>query len=162
MNTLLRFGITCTLLLSTPAVLVWAQTNDTVNSSSLQSKNTSQNRYGSGLGRLLTTENERNKIDDLRFNVAEPAKATKEELVDESPKLLSIEGVTYRPDRPAGQRINIWISGRVYSENELPYGLSIVRNAKGDYSLRSCARAVLCWRSSPSSPPGPRPGLMDF
>lgn len=132
MNTLLRFGITCTLLLAAPVALVWAQTNDTVSSNSLQSKNTGQNRYGSGLGRLLTSERERNKIDDLRFNVAEPAKAAKEELVDESPKLLSIEGVTYRPDRPAGQRINIWISGRVYAENELPYGLSIVRNAKGE------------------------------
>ncbi len=96
-----------------------------------QTKNLGQTRYGIGLGRLLTSERERTRIDDLRFNVAEQTKAAKEE-VDEGPKLLRIDGITQRPDRPVGQRTSVWINGKVYGESELPYGLSIVRNAKGD------------------------------
>jgi hypothetical protein len=99
-----------------------------------QAKNIGQNRYGTGLGRLLTSERERTKIDDLRFNVVEQAKAVKEEAaaIEEAPKLLHIDGITQRPDRPVGQRISVWINGRVYAEDELPYGLSVARNAKGE------------------------------
>lgn len=95
-----------------------------------QTKNLGQTRYGTGLGRLLTSERERIKIDDLRFNVVAQVKAAKEE-TDEDPKLLHIDGITQRPDRPAGQRISVWINGRVYAESELPYGLTIVRSASG-------------------------------
>jgi hypothetical protein len=98
---------------------------------SAQAKNLGQTRYGTGLGRLLTSERERAKIDDLRFNVVEQAKAVKEE-ADEGPKLLHINGITQRPDRPAGQRVSVWINGRVYAENELPYGLTVVRDGRGE------------------------------
>jgi hypothetical protein len=99
-----------------------------------QAKNVGQNRYGMGLGRLLTSERERTKIDDLRFNVVEQAKAAKEEAVaiEEAPQLLHIDGITQRPDRPVGQRISVWINGRVYAEDALPYGLSVARNARGE------------------------------
>ncbi len=100
-------------------------------SSAAQARNLGQTRYGTGLGRLLTSERERTKIDDLRFNVVEQVKAAKEE-ADEGPKLLHIDGITQRPDRPAGQRISVWINGNLYAENELPYGLTIARNAKGE------------------------------
>lgn len=94
-------------------------------------KNLGQIRYSTGLGRLITSERERTKIDDLRFNVIEQVKAAKEQVI-EGPKLLRIEGVTQRPDRPLGERTSVWINGRVYSENELPAGLNIVRNSKGE------------------------------
>ncbi len=96
-----------------------------------QARNLGQTRYGTGLGRLLTSERERTKIDDLRFNVVEQVKAAKEEQ-EEGPKLLRIDGITQRPDRPAGQRTSVWINGNLYAENELPYGLTIARNAKGE------------------------------
>ncbi len=97
-----------------------------------QARNLGQTRYGTGLGSLLTSERERTKIDDVRFNVVEQVKAAKAEQV-ESPKLvLRIDGITQRPDRPAGQRTSVWINGNLYAENELPYGLTIARNAKGE------------------------------
>jgi hypothetical protein len=100
-------------------------------SAAAQARNLGQTRYGTGLGRLLTSERERTKIDDLRFKVAEQVKAAKE-AQEEAPKLLHINGITQRPDRPAGQRTSVWINGRVYAENELPYGLTIVRSASGE------------------------------
>lgn len=111
----------------------FAQTPATT-SLQVQAKNIGQNRYGTGLGRLLTSERERTKIDDLRFNVVGQAKAAKEEAVaiEEAPQLLHIDGITLRPNRPEGQRISVWINGRVYAEDELPYGLTVARNAKGE------------------------------
>ena len=100
-------------------------------SAAAQSRNLGQTRYGTGLGRLLTSERERTKIDDLRFYVVEQVKAAKEEQ-EEGPKLLHIDGITQRPDRPAGQRTSVWINGNLYAEKELPYGLTIVRNANGE------------------------------
>ena len=109
-----------------------AQASKPQPSAPIQAINTGQTRYGTGLGRLLTSERERSKIDDLRFKAVNPIVAAKVEMADEGPQLLRIDGVSHRPDRPAGQRTSVWISGRVYAENELPYGLSIVRNAKGE------------------------------
>lgn len=102
-----------------------------------QTANTGQNRYGTGMGRLLTSEPERVKLDNLRFNIAPPelAKAApKEEVapIAEPPVRWRIDGVSNRPNRPAGQRISIWIDGQVYAESELPQGLSLVRNAQGE------------------------------
>ena len=96
-----------------------------------QTRNLGQTRYGTGLGRLLTSERERTKIDDLRFSEIEQVKAAKEEQ-EEGPKLLHIDGITQRPDRPVGQRTSVWINGNLYAEKELPYGLTIVRNANGE------------------------------
>jgi hypothetical protein len=90
-------------------------------------KNSGQIRYGTGLGRLLTSERERSKIDDVRFNVIEQIKVE-----EEGPKLLHIDGVSNRPDRPKGQRISVWINGRPYAESDLPQGLTLVRNAKDE------------------------------
>lgn len=90
-----------------------------------------QTRYGTGLGRLLTTEQERTRIDNRRFNVVEAVKETKT-YIETAPDLLLIEGLTYRPDRPEGQRVSIWINGQVYAENALPAGLRLVRNSKGE------------------------------
>jgi hypothetical protein len=97
-----------------------------------QVKNLGLARYGTGLGRLLTTERERAKIDDIRFSVVAQIKAEKKEATEGGSKLLHIDGVSYRPDRPAGQRISVWINGRVYVENALPQGISLVRNAQGE------------------------------
>jgi hypothetical protein len=97
-----------------------------------QVKNSGLTRYGTGLGRLLTTERERAKIDDIRFNVVAQIKAEKKEAAEGGSKLLHIDGVSYRPDRPAGQRVSVWINGRVYVENALPQGISLVRNAQGE------------------------------
>lgn len=99
--------------------------------------NTGQNHYGAGLGKLLTTERERVKIDNLRFNIApEPVKAqAKEEealAIVEPPKPWRIDGISSRPNRPQGQRISVWIDGQVYAEEALPQGLSLVRNAQGE------------------------------
>jgi hypothetical protein len=96
-----------------------------------QARNLGQTRYGTGLGRLLTSERERTKLDDLRFNVVEQVKAAKAEQ-EEGPKLLHIDGITQRPDRPARQRTSVWINGNPYAEKELPYGLTIVRSASGE------------------------------
>ena len=87
-------------------------------------------RYNSGLGRLLTTEIERAKIDDLRFNVKppEPPKIVQEV----GPPQLQLDGISVRPDRPLGQRVTVWIDGRAYPENALPIGLSIVKNSSGE------------------------------
>jgi hypothetical protein len=85
-------------------------------------------RYGQGLGRLLTTEAERAKMDDLRFNIAPPPKPKEET----GPPQLQIDGISNRPDRPQGQRITIWLDGRAYLEQELPAGLKLVRSASGD------------------------------
>lgn len=109
----------------------FAQTPQPSATSPAAAKNLGQTRYGTGLGRLLTSERERAKIDDLRFNVIEQVKAAKEEIA-EGPKLLHIDGISQRPDRPVGQRTSVWINGRVYAENELPAGLSFVRNSKGE------------------------------
>jgi hypothetical protein len=94
---------------------------------------TAQTRYGKGLGRLLTSESERTRIDQMRFHTAAVVTAapTKEK-VEEAPVRLSIEGITNRPSRPAGQRINIWINGKPYAESDLPQGLSLVRSASGE------------------------------
>jgi len=121
----IRSSLTLVFLLGTACQI------DAVENNSTQIKNAGQNRYGTGLGRLLTSERERAKIDDLRFNVVEQVKAAKEE-AEEGPKLLHIDGITQRPDRPVGQRVSVWINGKVYAENELPYGLTIVRNVKGE------------------------------
>lgn len=97
-----------------------------------------QKRYGSGLGKLLTTERERIKIDNLRFNIAPEAvkvvavKAAEPVKVAEAPKPWRIDGISNRPNRPLGQRISVWLDGQVYSESDLPQGLSIVRNAQGE------------------------------
>lgn len=88
----------------------------------------SQTHYGKGLGRLLTTEAERAKIDDLRFYVAPPPKPVQ----DAGPALLQIDGVTMRPDRPIGQKVTVWIDGRPYLENALPPGLKLLKNANGE------------------------------
>lgn len=122
--TFVGLGLGCSLEIA-------AQTTEAASSNAAQYRNSGQTRYGTGLGRLLTSERERTKIDDLRFNVVEQVKAAKEE-IEEGPKLLRIDGISHRPDRPVGQRTSIWIDGRVYAENELPYGLSIVRNSKGE------------------------------
>jgi hypothetical protein len=102
-----------------------------------QPKNPGQNQYGAGLGKLLTTERERVKIDNLRFNnsTPEPVKVQEKEeapVIVAPPQRLLIEGVSQRPSRPAGQRTSIWIDGQVYTEDELPKGLSIVRNSQGE------------------------------
>jgi hypothetical protein len=102
-----------------------------------QPKNAGQNQYGAGLGKLLTTERERIKIDNLRFNnnTPEPFKVQEKEeapVYVEPPKPWHIEGISNRPSRPVGQRISVWIDGQVYTEDELPKGLSIVRNAQGE------------------------------
>ena len=87
-------------------------------------------RFSGGLGRLLTTEVERSKIDNLRFNV-KPPEAPK--VVQEvGPPQLHLDGVSVRPDRPIGQRVTVWIDGRAYPENALPQGLSIVKNGSGE------------------------------
>jgi hypothetical protein len=87
-------------------------------------------RYGTGLGKLLTTESERVKIDNLRFNVKppEPPKVAQEV----GPPQLHLDGVSNRPDRPLGQRVTVWIDGRAYPENALPEGLSLVRTPSGE------------------------------
>jgi len=90
-------------------------------------KNQGHVRYGTGLGRLLTSERERSKIDDVRFNVIEQTKA-----VEEGPKLLHIDGISHRPDRPKKERVTVWINGRPYAESDLPYGLTLVRNTKDE------------------------------
>ena len=104
----------------------------------------SSNQYGVGLGKLLTTERERVKIDHLRFNKApEPSKKAVKEVVKEvvkketpimveAPKPWRIDGISNRPNRPLGQRISVWIEGQVYPEDALPQGLSVVRNAAGE------------------------------
>jgi hypothetical protein len=102
-----------------------------------QTKNAGQNQYGAGLGKLLTTERERVKIDNLRFNntTPEPVKVQDKEeapIFVAPPKPWQIEGISHRPSRPLGQRTSIWIDGQVYTEDELPKGLSIVRNAQGE------------------------------
>ncbi|MDI9334854.1 MAG: hypothetical protein QM533_10810 [Cytophagales bacterium] len=94
-----------------------------------------QVRYGLGLGRLLTTESERSRIDDNRFNVKAVAlieAKIKTAVEVEVPSVLRIEGLSHRPDRPAGQRISVWINGKPFAEASLPYGLSLVRNNKGE------------------------------
>lgn len=88
-----------------------------------------QQHYGQGLGRLLTTEAERAKIDDLRFNIAPPPPKQREEV---GPPQLQIDGISQRPDRPPGQRVTVWIDGRAYPENALPQGLKLVRAANGE------------------------------
>ena len=105
-----------------------------LNAAAAQTRNIGQTRYGTGLGRLLTSERERTKIDDLRFSEIQQVKAAKEEQEEqtEGPKLLHIDGITQRPDRPAGQRTSVWINGNLYAEKELPYGLTIVRSASGE------------------------------
>jgi hypothetical protein len=102
-----------------------------------QPKVTGQNQYGIGLGKLLTTERERVKIDNLRFNIAPaPVKVQAKEVETpvyiEPPKPWRIEGISNRPSRPPGQRVSVWIEGQVYTEEELPKGLSIVRNSQGE------------------------------
>ncbi len=102
-----------------------------------QPKNPGQNQYGAGLGKLLTTERERLKIDNLRFNnnTPEPVKVQEKEALPAivlPPQRWLIEGVSHRPSRPAGQRTSIWIDGQVYTEEELPKGLSLVRNTQGE------------------------------
>lgn len=87
----------------------------------------SQQRYGQGLGRLLTTEQERTKLDDIRFNVAPPSAPIKAE----PPAQWHIDGITNRPDRPEGQRITVWIDGKAHLENALPYGLKLVKDTNG-------------------------------
>jgi hypothetical protein len=96
-------------------------------------RNMGQTRYGTGLGKLLTTERERVKIDNLRFNnVPDPTpKTTAQEIVIEVPMLWHIDGISHRPNRPPMQRTSVWINGRVYAEDELPHGLSMVRNETG-------------------------------
>jgi hypothetical protein len=96
-------------------------------------RNIGQTRYGTGLGKLLTTERERVKIDNMRFNSApEPTpKTATQEVVVEVPMLWHIDGISHRPNRPLLQRTSVWINGRVYAEDELPHGLSMVRNATG-------------------------------
>ncbi len=135
-----RFTLARSLLIALPLELMlglglmlsaFGQTAEQPSPNAAQTRNLGQTRYGTGLGRLLTSERERTKIDDLRFNVVEQVKAAKEE-VDEGPKLLHLDGITQRPDRPVGQRTSVWINGRVYAENELPYGLTIVRNTQGE------------------------------
>jgi hypothetical protein len=89
---------------------------------------TAPTRYGKGLGRLLTTEAERTKIDDARFNVAPPPKPVQ----DAGPAQLQIEGISLRPEQPAGRRVTIWIDGSPHLESDLPKGLSLVRNSSGE------------------------------
>jgi hypothetical protein len=81
-------------------------------------------RYGQGLGRLLTTETERAKLDELRFNVAPPK-------TYDGPAQLEIQGLTERPGLPKGQSITIWIDRRPYFERDLPDGLKLVRDKNG-------------------------------
>jgi hypothetical protein len=83
-----------------------------------------QKRHGQGLGRLLTTEAERTKIDDQRFYAATPPKPVQQL----GPAMLQIDGVTVRPDRPIGQQVTVWIDGRAYLENALPPGLKLQKN----------------------------------
>lgn len=92
-----------------------------------------QTRYSKGLGRLLTSERERMRVDDARFNILAPQTVAEVKAqVQEAPPLLRIEGITNRPDRPIGQRTTIWINGRSYTETELPKGLTFVRNSAGE------------------------------
>ncbi len=81
--------------------------------------------YGQGLGRLFTTEAERTRLDELRFNVAPPK-------VYEGPPQLEIQGITMRPGMPKGQEITVWIDRRAYLERELPDGLKLVRDKNGE------------------------------
>jgi hypothetical protein len=81
--------------------------------------------YGQGLGRLITTEFERAKLDEARFNVAPPK-------IYEGPPQLEIQGISQRPGRPKGQDITIWIDRRAYAERELPTGLKLVRDKNGE------------------------------
>ena len=97
-------------------------------SGTTQTASPAQQHYGRGLGKLLTSEAERAKIDDLRFNIAPPPKPIQEA----GPPQLHIDGITQRPDRPAGQRVTVWIDGRAYLENALPQGLKLVRAANGE------------------------------
>lgn len=82
-------------------------------------------QYGLGLGRLLTSEFERGKLDEVRFNKTAPP------AVYEGPPQLNIDGITQRPGQPKGKDITVWIDRRAYLESELPSGLSLVRDASG-------------------------------
>ena len=88
--------------------------------------------YGQGLGRLLTTESERARFDEIRFSIAPTPKAaaTAEDVISE-PSMLHIQGLTQRPDMPIGKRYTIWIDGKPYQENELPFGLRLKRDKDG-------------------------------
>lgn len=81
--------------------------------------------HGQGLGRLLTTEFERARLDEVRFNVKPPKPY-------EGPPQLLIEGITHRPGMPKGQDLTIWIDRRAYQERELPAGLKLVRDKNGE------------------------------
>ncbi len=92
-----------------------------------------QVRYGTGLGRLLTSESERTKFDNARFNiVTEEVNAAQEKPVIRLPQKYHIDGITERPERPAGLRTNVWLDGNPYAEADLPQGLSFVRNQAGE------------------------------
>jgi hypothetical protein len=92
-----------------------------------------QTRYGKDLGRLLTSPSERLRLDDIRFNTPALAVVAEKPKVEiEPPAVLSIGGISNRPDRPAGQRISVWINGRPFAESDLPPGLTLVRNASGE------------------------------
>jgi hypothetical protein len=83
--------------------------------------------YGQGLGRLLTTESERARLDEFRFN---PFSASGN--ADTLPPQMHIEGMTVRAEQPIGSRITIWIDGRPYLERDLPQGLKLRKSKNGE------------------------------